>query len=37
MSEGNSGISKTKETKFHANLDKLVHKTFGKRKDENVY
>jgi hypothetical protein len=29
-----SGISKTKETKFHKKLDKLVHSTFGKRKDE---
>jgi len=30
------GISKDKETKFHAKLDKLVHNTFGKRKDESV-
>ncbi len=29
-----SGISKDKETKFHAKLDKLVHNTFGKRDDE---
>jgi hypothetical protein len=29
-----SGISKTKETSFHKKLDKLVHSTFGKRKDE---
>jgi hypothetical protein len=29
-----SGISKAKETSFHKNLDTLVHKTFGKRKDE---
>jgi hypothetical protein len=29
-----TGISKEKETKFHKNLDTLVHKTFGKRKDE---
>lgn len=29
-----SGVSKTKETKFHKKLDKLVHSTFGKRKDE---
>ena len=29
-----SGISKTKETSFHKKLDTLVHKTFGKRKDE---
>jgi len=29
-----AGISKTKETKFHKKLDKLVHSTFGKRKDE---
>jgi hypothetical protein len=28
------GISKTKETSFHKKLDKLVHSTFGKRKDE---
>ena len=28
------GISKDKETKFHAELDKLVHNTFGKRDDE---
>jgi hypothetical protein len=36
MSESDPGISKTKETQFHASLDKLVHKTFGKRKNENV-
>lgn len=29
-----AGISKDKETEFHAKLDKLVHNTFGKRKDE---
>jgi hypothetical protein len=29
-----AGISKAKETKFHKSLDTLVHKTFGKRKDE---
>ena len=29
-----SGASKEKETKFHKKLDKLVHSTFGKRKDE---
>ena len=29
-----SGISKAKETSFHKSLDNLVHKTFGKRKDE---
>ncbi len=29
-----AGISKTKETTFHKKLDKLVHGTFGKRKDE---
>jgi len=29
-----SGVSKTKETAFHKKLDKLVHGTFGKRKDE---
>ncbi len=28
------GISKNKETAFHAKLDKLVHNTFGKRDDE---
>ena len=28
------GVSKTKETSFHKKLDKLVHSTFGKRKDE---
>jgi hypothetical protein len=30
----NGGISKEKETEFHADLDTLVHNTFGKRKDE---
>lgn len=29
-----AGISKNKETAFHAKLDKLVHNTFGKRDDE---
>jgi hypothetical protein len=29
-----AGINKTKETSFHKKLDSLVHKTFGKRKDE---
>lgn len=29
-----AGVSKTKETSFHKKLDKLVHSTFGKRKDE---
>jgi hypothetical protein len=29
-----AGITKTKETSFHKKLDTLVHKTFGKRKDE---
>jgi LysM repeat protein len=29
------GISKKKETEFHAKLDTLVHNTFGKRKGEN--
>jgi hypothetical protein len=29
-----SGVSKSTETKFHKKLDKLVHSTFGKRKDE---
>lgn len=28
------GISKDKETKFHAKLDQLVHDTFGKRQSE---
>src|SRR5210317_1390865 len=28
------GISKKKETKFHKDLDTLVHSTFGKREDE---
>ena len=28
------GADKEQETKFHKNLDTLVHKTFGKRKDE---
>lgn len=32
--KGDTGISKDQETKFHAKLDKLVHDTFGKRKDE---
>jgi hypothetical protein len=31
-----AGVSKTKETSFHKKLDKLVHSTFGKRKDEEV-
>jgi hypothetical protein len=30
----NSGISKSKEDKFHSELDKLVHKTFGHSPDE---
>lgn len=34
VAEGGSGISKDQETKFHKKLDKLVHDTFGKRKDE---
>lgn len=34
MGEADAGISKDKETKFHAKLDKLVHNTFGKRDDE---
>jgi len=29
-----TGVSKAKETSFHRKLDKLVHSTFGKRKDE---
>ena len=32
--KADTGISKEKETKFHAKLDKLVHNTFGKRDDE---
>lgn len=31
-----SGASKEQETEFHTKLDKLVHKTFGKRKDEDL-
>jgi hypothetical protein len=34
LSQEESGVSKTKETAFHKKLDKLVHGTFGKRKDE---
>ena len=34
LNKEESGISKAKETSFHKNLDTLVHKTFGKRKDE---
>jgi hypothetical protein len=33
--EGTMGVSKNKETEFHAKLDKLVHNAFGKRKDED--
>lgn len=33
--ESNQGIDKDKETKFHTDLDNLVHKTFGKRPEEN--
>jgi hypothetical protein len=29
-----AGITKDKETEFHAKLDRLVHDTFGKRDDE---
>jgi hypothetical protein len=29
-----SGASEEEETKFHKKLDKMVHKTFGKRKEE---
>jgi hypothetical protein len=29
-------VSQSKVTKFHAKLDKLVHSTFGKRKNEEV-
>lgn len=35
-SSKDGGISKEKETKFHKKLDTLVHKTFGKRKDEDI-
>jgi hypothetical protein len=34
LNKEESGISKQKETAFHKKLDTLVHKTFGKRKDE---
>ena len=34
IGEGDRGITKDQETKFHAKLDKLVHDTFGKRKEE---
>ena len=33
-SAGNGGASKEKETKFHTQLDKLVHKTFGSSPEE---
>ena len=36
IEEKDMGLSKDVETKFHAKLDKLVHKTFGKRKDESA-
>ena len=29
-----AGVSKNKETQFHKKIDQLVHKTFGKRKEE---
>jgi hypothetical protein len=29
LNKEETGVSKAKETKFHTNLDKLVHKTFG--------
>ena len=32
--EEEEGASKEKETEFHDKLDKMVHKTFGKRKEE---
>lgn len=32
--EEEEGASKEKETEFHSKLDKMVHKTFGKREDE---
>jgi hypothetical protein len=34
LNKEESGVSKSAETKFHKKLDKLVHSTFGKRKDE---
>ena len=34
LNKEEAGISKQKETEFHKKLDTLVHKTFGKRKDE---
>jgi hypothetical protein len=34
LNKEESGASKETETKFHKKLDKLVHSTFGKRKDE---
>lgn len=34
LNKEEAGISKQKETSFHKKLDTLVHKTFGKRKDE---
>lgn len=30
----NGGVSRAAETKFHKKLDKMVHKTFGKREEE---
>jgi len=36
IEEKDMGLSKDAETRFHAKLDKLVHKTFGKRKDESA-
>jgi hypothetical protein len=36
VEEKNMGISKASETKFHAKLDRLVHKTFGKRENEST-
>jgi hypothetical protein len=34
--EEEKGASKEKETEFHDKLDKMVHKTFGKRKEEKA-
>lgn len=34
LNKEETGVSKSVETKFHKKLDKLVHSTFGKRKDE---
>jgi hypothetical protein len=36
LKKENEGASKEKETEFHDKLDKMVHKTFGKRKEEKA-